>query len=556
MNPQPDRTIDRRSFLGQAALGLAVGTLSGLSPACATNARRGIAARETIMADDLQEKTIFELQLAMETGRLTSTAIVGHYLARIEAIDRAGPELRSIIELNPAGLSIAAALDAERAANGPRGPLHGIPILLKDNIDTADTMLTTAGSLALVNTRPSRDATVASQLRQAGAVIIGKTNLSEWANFRSTRSTSGWSARGGQTRNPYVLNHNPCGSSSGSAVAVAANLVTVTLGTETDGSLVCPASINGVVGLKPTVGLTSRAGVIPISHSQDTVGPIARTVTDAALVLSALTGIDGRDPATRAAAHKSGDDFTQYLDPDGLRNARIGVPRQVYFGYNSEVDQIIEAAMATMSAAGAVMVDPADIPTAREMEDGVGEFEVLLYEFKANLNRYLAGRVPAVDRTDRALPQSLADIIAFNEARPELELPHFGQEIFYAAEAKGPLTEPAYQQALAANLQRSRRDGLDAVMDRYQLDALVAPTGPPAWPTNPDQGDVVQGGSSSPAAMAGYPLVSVPAGFISGLPVGITFMGRAFSEPALIKLAYAFEQLTGIRRQPQFQPTL
>jgi amidase len=508
------------------------------------------------MDDPLPERTILELQAAMEAGELTSQALVRGYLARIEAIDQAGPQLRSIIELNPAALTIAAELDAERAATGSRGPLHGIPILLKDNIDTADQMLTTAGSLSLVGSRPTQDATVAKKLREAGVVLLGKTNLSEWANFRSTRSTSGWSARGGQTRNPYVLDRNPCGSSSGSAVAAAANLAAVTLGTETDGSIVCPASANGVVGLKPSVGLTSRAGLIPISHSQDTVGPIARTVADAAVVLGALTGVDARDPATGASADNFSGDYTQFLELEGLRGARIGVPREVYFGYNTEVDQIIETALATMQAAGALIIDPADIPTALDMKNGAGEFEVLLYEFKANLNQYLASRVPNTNDPELPQPRSLADIIAFNEANAELEMPLFKQEIFYAAEAKGPLTEPAYQEALATNRWLSQQAGIDAVMDQYQLDALVAPTGSPAWPIDPVRGDLVSGGSASPAAMAGYPLITVPAGYISGLPVGITFMGRAFSEPVLIRLAYAFEQATGMRRTPPFRPTL
>ncbi len=417
-------------------------------------------------------------------------------------------------------------------------------------------MLTTAGSLAMVNSRPTQDATVVKKLRAAGAVVLGKTNLSEWANFRSTRSTSGWGARGGQTLNPYVLDRNPCGSSSGSAVAVAANLAAVTLGTETDGSIVCPASVNGVVGLKPTVGLTSRAGVIPVAHSQDTVGPITRTVADAALVLGALTGLDARDPATAASSNASLRDYTQFLDPDGLRDARIGVARDVYFGYNADVDQIIETAIVALQAAGAVIVDPADIPTARDMANGVGEFEVLLYEFKANLNQYLASRVPSTDNAATSIPRSLADLIAFNEANAAIEMPHFEQEIFYAAEAKGPLTEPAYRETLATNLRLSRRDGIDAVMTQYQLDALIAPTGTPAWPIDPDRGDLVQGSSASPAAMAGYPLITVPAGDISGLPLGLTFMGRAFSEPILIKLAYAYEQATRHRRPPKFRSTL
>jgi len=507
------------------------------------------------MSYDLEEKTIAELQAAMQAGHLTAQALVQGYLARIEAIDQAGPHLRSIIELNPEALAIAKALDAEQADAGPRGPLHGIPILLKDNIDTDDRMLTTAGSLAMMSSRPTQDATVALKLREAGAVILGKTNLSEWANFRSTNSTSGWSARGGQTLNPYLLTRNPCGSSSGSAVAISANLAAASLGTETDGSIVCPASINGVVGIKPTVGLTSRAGVIPIAHSQDTVGPMARTVADAALVLGALTGVDARDPATAASEGKFLNDYTPFLNPDGLRGARIGVPREVYFGYNAEVDRVIEAAIETMRAAGAEIIDPADIPTAQEIRDGNTELEVLLYEFKADLNQYLAGRVANLDYPDQPIPRTLADLIVFNEANADTEMPHFQQEIFEAAQAKGPLTETAYLEALELNHRFSRQEGIDAVMAEYKLDALIAPTGPPAWPINQNRGDGYEGSSSSPAAMAGYPLITVPAGFVVSLPVGITFMGQAFSEATLIKLAYAFEQATKARHPPEYRAT-
>lgn len=509
------------------------------------------------MPNDVKEKTITELQAAMQANHLTAQSLVQGYLARIEAIDQTGPRLRSVIELNPEALAIAKALDAERADSGPRGPLHGIPILLKDNIDTDDRMLTTAGSLAMISSRPAQDATVVTKLRQAGAVILGKTNLSEWAYFRSTNSTSGWSARGGQTLNPYLLTHNPCGSSSGSGVAVSANLAAASLGTETDGSIVCPASVNGVVGIKPTVGLTSRVGVIPIAHSQDTIGPMTRTVADAALMLGVLTGVDPRDPATETSAGKFLSDYTPFLDPDGLRGARIGIPREVYFGYNAEIDRVIEAAIETMRTTGAEIIDPADIPTAQEMRDGKSsEFEVLLHEFKADLNQYLAGRIPNPDYPDQPIPRTLADLIAFNEANADTEMPHFGQEIFEAAQTKGPLTEAAYLEALETNHRLSRQEGIDAVMVEYNLDALVAPTRRPAWPIDYTKGDTYQGGSSSPAAMAGYPLITVPAGFVSGLPVGITFMGQAFSEAKLIKLAYAFEQATKARRPPEYRPTL
>ena len=508
------------------------------------------------MTNDLEEKTIVELQAAMQVGQLMAQTLVEYYLARIEAIDQTGPQLRSVIELNPEALAIAEALDAERADRGPRGPLHGIPILLKDNIDTDDRMLTTAGSLAMISSRPEQDATVVTKLRQAGAVILGKTNLSEWANFRSTNSTSGWSGRGGQTLNPYLLTHNPCGSSSGSGVAISANLAVVSLGTETDGSIVCPSSVNGIVGIKPTVGLTSRAGVIPIAHSQDTIGPMARTVADAAIVLGVLTGVDPRDPATEASAGKFLTDYTPFLDPDGLRGARIGVPREVYFGYNAEVDEVIETAIEAMRAAGAEIIDPADIPTAQAMSDRSSELEVLAYEFKADLNQYLAGRVPHPDYPAEPIPRTLAELIAFNEANADTEMPHFQQELFEIAQAKGSLTDEVYLEALETNHRLSRQEGLDAVMAEYNLDALVAPTGPPAWPTNQARGDKYQGGSSSPAAMAGYPLITVPAGFVSGLPVGLTLMGRVFDEATLIKLAYAFEQATKVRKPPKFKSTL
>jgi amidase len=454
--------------------------------------------------------------------------------------------------VNPEAEEIAAALDQERRQNGPRGPLHGIPILVKDNIDTADKMLTTAGSLALVGSKPQQDSFMAQKLREAGAIILGKANMSEWANFRSSRSTSGWSGRGGQCRNPYILTHNPCGSSSGSGAAVAANLCAAALATETDGSIVCPATKNGVVGIKPTVGLTSRAGVVPISYSQDTIGPHARTVRDAAIVLGALTGVDPRDSATSASAGKSYTDYTQFLDADGLRGARIGVARKIYTGYNPHVDAIFEKALETLRALGAVLVDPADIPTAEEMKESKDELTVLNYEFKANLNAYLATRIPDPAHPEGVVIRTLEEAIAFNKEHADREMPFFGQEVFEMAQECGPLTDEKYLNALANNRRLGGKDGIDAALDEHQLDALVAPTGQPAWPIDLLNGDHYGGGSSKPAAIAGYPLLTLPAGFVYELPVGLTFMGRAYSEPTLIRLAYAFEQATRVRRAPKF----
>jgi len=496
-----------------------------------------------------EELTIREMQEMMAQGNLTARQLVNMYLERIETLDQYGAKVNSVLEINPDARQIADSLDFERRARGARGPLHGIPILLKDNIDTADQMMTTAGSLALVGAPPRQDATVVRRLRDAGAIILGKANLSEWANFRGFRSSSGWSARGGQTRNPYALDRNPCGSSSGSAAAVAANFCAAALGTETDGSIVCPSSANGIVGIKPTVGLTSRAGVVPIAHSQDTVGPMARTVADAAIVLSALVGVDARDPATQASEGKFYTDYTRCLDPNGLKGARIGVARKTFFGYSGESDAVIEEAIRALSRAGAILVDPADIPTAQEINSDPAEFDVLLYEFKADLNAYLASR--------RGVPiRTLAEAIEFNQKNAERELKYFGQEIFLLAEAKGPLTDSAYLEALERSHRLSRTQGIDAVLDQYELDALVAPTGSPAWPIDLINGDHFLGASSSPAAMAGYPIINVPAGFSFGLPVGMSFIGRAFSEPMLLRLAYAFEQVMNARRPPQFLTTV
>jgi amidase len=483
-------------------------------------------------AFELEEATVADLQKRMTGGSLTAHALTERYLERIAAIDKRGPALNSVIELNPDALSIAAALDAERKAKGPRSPLHGIPVLIKDNIDTADRMMTTAGSLALLGSIAARDAAVAQRLRAAGAVLLGKTNLSEWANFRSSHSTSGWSGRGGLTRNPYALDRNACGSSSGSGAAVSANLCALAIGTETDGSIVCPASTNGVVGIKPTLGLIPATGIIPIAHSQDTAGPMARTVADAAILLGALTGAD----------------YTKSLDPNGLRGARIGVARDKFFGFSEETDRVIEAAVAEMKRRGAEIVDPADIPTAGKFDDS--EAEVLSYEFKNDLNLYLGALGP------KAPVHSLAGVIAFNESHREQEMPYFGQDIMIKAQARGPLTSKEYLDALEKDHRLAGAEGIDAVMSKHRLDALVAPTAGPAWCTDLINGDHAPGGSSTPAAVAGYPNINVPAGYAFGLPVGISFFGAANSEPLLIKLAYAFEQATRHRRAPQFLPRI
>ena len=494
---------------------------------------------------ELEEATFASMQEWMASGRYTSRRLTELYLERIDALDRKGPALHSIIEINPDALAIAAALDEERKAKGARGPLHGIPIVIKDNIDTADRMSTTAGSLALDGSIAPQDAFVVERLRAAGAVILAKTNLSEWANFRSTKSTSGWSARGGQVKNPYALDRNPCGSSSGSGTAAAANLAAAAVGTETDGSIVCPSGATGLVGIKPTVGLVSRSGIIPISHTQDTAGPMTRTVADAAALLTAMVGEDTRDSATRGSTARHAD-YLAALDPDALKGARIGIARKRYFGYSPPADRLAEEAIATMKEKGAVIVDPADIPTAAQLDDC--ELEILLYEFKAGLNAYLKGLGPS------ATVKSLADVIAFNEREKEREMPHFGQEIFVMAQKKGPLTQAAYKRALTTCRSRSRALGIDAVLRKHRLDAIVAPTGSPAWPTDLINGDHFLGASSTPAAVAGYPNITVPAGHVHGLPVGISFIGGAWSEAKLIALAYAYEQATKHRRPPAFAP--
>jgi amidase len=536
----------RRDFLRLGSIGGAV-ALSGAASASPSPRPRAGASAVSSAAFEFEEATLEDLQRRMSAGTLTARRLTAAYLSRIAALDHKGPALRHVIETSPEALSVAEALDAERRAKGARGPLHGIPILLKDNVDTADKMTTTAGSLALAGSIPPRDATLARKLREAGAVLLGKANLSEWANIRSNHSSSGWSARGGQAKNPYVLDRNPCGSSSGSAAAVAANLCALAIGTETDGSIVCPSSANGIVGLKPTLGLVSRAGIIPIAHSQDTAGPMARTVRDAAVLLGALVGVDDRDLATADAASRGASDYTRFLEVDGLRGARIGVVRKS-FGFNPRVDRLMEDALAEMVRRGAVLVDPADIPHAGEYDDS--ELEVLLFELKADLAAYLQALGPA------APVKTLADVIAFNDAHRAEEMPYFGQELFLKAEAKGPLTTPAYRDALEKNQRLARAEGIDAVMDQHRLDALVAPTGGPAWTTDLVNGDHFSGGSSTAPAVAGYPNINVPVGNIYGLPVGISFFGRAWSEPTLLKLAFAFEQATHFRRPPRFLPTV
>jgi amidase len=539
----------RRKFIQASLLGASAAVLTPRSAlgASSSSVSPAFETKSSAGSFGLDEITVAELQEGMTSGRFTAHSIAEKYLERIEAIDKHGPAINSVIEVNPDALSIAKELDKERKQKHLRGPLHGIPVLIKDNIDTSDRMMTTAGSLALVGSKPPKDSKVAQKLREAGAVILGKTNLSEWANIRSNQSTSGWSGRGGQTKNPYVLDRNPCGSSSGSGAAVSANLCAIAIGTETDGSIVCPASANGVVGLKPTVGLWSRTGIVPISHSQDTPGPLCRTVRDVAILLGALTGVDDEDSATSESRGKSYADYTQFLVADGLRGARIGVVRKT-FGFNAAVDALIGTALEQLKAQGAVLVDPADIETRGKFDDS--ETTVFMYELKADLNAYLARLGP------RAPVHSLQEIIEFNENHREQEMRYFGQELFLKSQLKGPLTSQEYLDALKKNHQLARIEGIDAVMDKHKLDALVAPTGGPAWLTDLVAGDHFGGGSSSFAAVAGYPNINVPAGEVFGLPVGISFFGRAWSEPVLIRIAYAYEQASKLRKPPQFVPTL
>jgi amidase len=537
------RTFPRRQFLQNSIVaGMATATLPALA-----GVREIAPPQESAFQPksfELEESTIADLQSDIASGKHTSQSITEKYLARIQEIDQSGPQLKSVIEVNRDALVLAEMLDKERKQGRLRGPMHGIPVLIKDNLDTADHMETTAGSLALLGSRPARDSFVAQKLRDAGAVLLGKTNLSEWANIRSAHSSSGWSGRGGQTRNPYVLDRNPCGSSSGSGAAVAANLCAAAIGTETDGSIVCPSSSNGIVGIKPTLGLVSRSGIIPIAHSQDTAGPMARSVRDAAILLTAIAGPDANDSIT-AESQGHATDYTKFLDSNGLQGARIGVARK-YFGFSDAVDQVMAEAIAAMKRAGAEVIDPADLPTHGKFDDT--EFLVLLYELKADLNKYLAARPGA--------PQSLKEIIDYNEKNRDKEMPFFGQDIFIKAEDKGPLTTKEYTDALDTNHRLARQEGIDAVMDQHKLDALIAPTGSPAWVTDLINGDHSPGGSSNAAAVAGYPDITVPAGWVFGLPVGISFFGRAWSEPTLLKIAYGFEQAMKARKPPKFLPTV
>lgn len=536
--------MKRRRFLEATVLASVVSLAKPASVLAASSA----AEPSTPPAFELEELTILDLHEFLRSGRFTSRALVRKYLERIDDVDKRGPKLNSVIEINPEAEATAEMLDREMKAGRVRGPLHGIPILLKDNIDTADRMTTTAGSLALLGSHRTRDAFVAKRLREAGVVFLGKTNMSEWANFRSSKSSSGWSGRGGQTKNPYALDRNPCGSSSGSGVAPAANLCAAAVGTETDGSVVCPSSANSLVGIKPTVGLVSRSGIIPIAHSQDTAGPMARNVTDAAVLLMAMAGRDDRDKTTVAPdmfrfANMNRRNFPLFSEAD-LKGARLGVARK-HFGFNDHVDKLMTNAIDTMKRLGAVIVDPADIPTTGKFDDS--ELEVLLYEFKADLNEYFA---------DAGTPvRTLKQLIEFNEKNRDREMPFFGQDLFIKAQEKGPLTSKAYRSALAKNRRLSRTQGIDLVMKQHRLDALIAPTGGPPWPTDLINGDHFTGGYSSASAVAGYPHVTVPLGYVFGLPVGISFFGRAWSDHELIKLAGAFEQATKARRPPQFLPT-
>jgi amidase len=543
------RRPDRRRFLKS---GLAVGAASlaaPLSAPMAAEARGGSAAQVSsanVKPFELDEISLDDLSAGLQAGKYSSRELTEKYLGRIAEIDTNGPALNSVIELNPDALADADALDAERKSKGPRGPLHGIPILIKDNIGTADRMTTTAGSLALLGFTPAKDSGVARRLRESGVLLLGKTNLSEWANFRSSHSSSGWSGRGGQTHNPYAFDRSPCGSSSGSGAAVASSLCAAAVGSETDGSIVCPSSANGIVGIKPTVGLISRAGIIPISHTQDTAGPMARSVTDAAILLGGLAGLDADDPATKAPGRKAAADYTKFLDRGGLKGARIGVIRKTY-DFSEAVAGVLANAFDATKHEGAVLIDPVEIASLGKFDET--ELDAMLYEFKHDLNAYLAAAGP------KAPVRTLKELIAYNEKFKDRELEYFGQDLFEKAEKKGPLTEKKYLDALAKNRLLAREQGIDAVMAKYKLDALVAPTAGPTWLIDLVDGDHDTGGTSSLAAVAGYPNINVPMGFVRGLPVGISFFGRAWSEPALIKIAYAFEQATKHRKPPRFLPT-
>ncbi len=545
--PHDDGGMSRREFLSAGGSALVAANSTGLSGGSTLS---NLSTLSVTPGDgfELAELQISDILAGLESGRWSSKELVGLYAERIESLDRRGPALRHVLELNPDVGRVAEERDRERRAGRVRGPLHGIPVLLKDNVATGDRMTTTAGSLAMEGCRSPEDAFLADRLRASGAILLGKTNMSEWANFRSTRSSSGWSSRGGQGRNPVVLDRTPCGSSSGTAGAIAASYASVGIGTETDGSITCPAATVGIVGIKPTVGLVSRTRIIPISATQDTAGPMTRTVADAARLLTSITGVDPEDPATAASGPYAGTDYSRYLDRGGLEGKRLGVPRARFTGYNDATDRLFEEALGVLRGLGAVVVDPADIPHAGEYDDA--EYQVLLYEFKTGLNDYLAAL------GQDAPVRSLEEVIAFNERNRARVMPHFGQEILYQAQEKGPLSAPAYRQALATCRRLSRTLGIDRVMTRHRLDALVAPTGNPAWPIDLVNGDHFTGSVTTPAAVAGYPHITVPAGQVHGLPVGLSFFGRAWSEASLLAMAYAFEQATLHRRPPRFLPTL
>lgn len=556
-NEKPSRNggqsrVQRRDFLKYSAAGsviaatVAAGGFTGVLASCSKDEKEAVPTPVS-HAFEYAEYSVSEIQALFESGKLNSRNLTAMYLERIAKIDQNGPQLKAVIEINPEALVIAEALDAERKQGLIRGPLHGVPVLLKDNIGTADQMQTTAGSLALMNAQPHNDAFLVKNLREAGAVILGKTNLSEWANFRDNISSSGWSGRGGQTKNPYALDRNPCGSSSGSAVAVAANMTMLAVGTETNGSVVCPASINGIVGIKPTLGLVSRSGIIPIAHSQDTAGPMARTVKDAAYLLGVMTGADSADEITVTRSGQQLGDYVKFLAADGLNGARIGIARQ-YFGFHPGVDTIMEQAVEVMKNAGAVIIDPVEIKTYGDF--GSASFEVLLYEFKADLNKYLGG----LDKT--AEIHSLEELIEYNKTNASKEMPFFGQDLLEMAQKKGSLDSKEYKIALEKAKRLAGPEGIDAALIKDNLDALIAPSNGPAWLTDHVTGDHFQGGSSSPAAVAGYPNITVPAGDILGLPIGISFFGAAFSEPRLLRIAYGFEQQTKHRVVPDFKTTI
>jgi len=495
----------------------------------------------------MKEYSIKQIHVLMKSGELSSRKLTNMYLKRIHEIDKSGPKINSVIEINPEALEIADKLDKEWKNNKIRGPLHGIPIIIKDNINTADQMQTTAGSLAFEGHFASEDAFIVKKLRKAGAIIIAKANLSEWANFRSTRSTSGWSSRGGQTLNPYSLDRNPCGSSSGSAVSVAANLCPVAIGTETDGSIICPSHINSIVGIKPTIGLVSRTGIIPISHNQDTAGPMARSIYDATILLSLITGVDPDDPSTVRHGNEIPEDYTNFLVKNDLKDTRIGVARN-FFGKNDWVDRIIEKSLEKMKTLGVDIIDPIEFSTLDELDEP--ELTVLLFDFKHDLNQYLIkyGPINTISNLD--------DLMKFNNEYQEKVMPYFGQELFIMANEKDSIKSEEYKEALEKCQRFTREEGIDAALNEHQLDAIVAPSGGAAWLIDYINGDHFTGGSSSLAAVAGYPNITIPAGYVFGLPIGISFFGGAFQEPKLLKIAYSFEQATKARIPPRFLPKI